>query len=145
MKFIILAIVFVTPISIALFLILKPMLRERKISNGIRNQDVLSQNYLFKINYSKQEFLSRIEISNVADLMDYTFDNKTMAITFSKYNAKISYTVTIKELENGCYIRLTKKGFISDRGIIPYQINEFMIKKFNAELLPYEEYKNIIT
>ena len=145
MKFIIFAIVFVALIPIALFLILKPMLRERKISNGIRNQDTLSQNYLFKINYSKQEFLRRIEISNVTDSMDYAFDNNTMVITFSKHNAKIPYTVTIKESENGCYIRLTKKVFISDRGIIPYQINEFMIKKFDAELLPYEEYKNIIT
>ena len=145
MEFIIFAIVFVALIPIVLFFILKPALRERKISNGIRNQDVLSQNYLFKINYSKQEFLSRIEISNVADLMDYTFDNKTMAITFSKYNAKISYTVTIKELENGCYIRLTKNRFIGDRSNIPYCINEFMIKKFDAELLPYEEYKSIVT
>ena len=145
MEFIIFAIVFVALLPIVLFFILKPMFRERKISNGIRNQDTLSQNYLFKINYSKQEFLRRIEISNVTDLMDYAFDNNTMVITFFKFNAKIPYTVTIKESENGCYIRLTKKGFISERGIIPYQINEFMRKKFDTELLPYEEYKNIIT
>ena len=145
MKFIIFAIVFVALIPIALFLILKPMLRERKISNGIRNQDTLSQNYLFKINYSKQEFLRRIELSNVTDSMDYAFDNNTMVITFSKFNAEIPYTVTIKESENGCYIRLTKNGFFSERSNIPSYINEFMIKKFDAELLPYEEYKNIVT
>ena len=145
MEFIIFAIVFVALIPIALFFILKPMLREREISNGIRNQDVLSQNHLFKINYHKQEFLNRIKIPNVADLMDYTFDNNTIVITFSKYNAKIPYTVTIKESENGCYIRLTKNSFISSKSNIPYYINEFMIKKFDAELLPYEEYKNIVT
>jgi hypothetical protein len=145
MEFIIFAIVFVALIPIVLFFILKLMFRERKISNGIRNQDTLSQNYLFKINYSKQEFLRRIEISNVTDSMDYAFDNNTMVITFSKFNAKIPYTVTIKESENGCYIRLIKNGFISDRSNIPYYINEFMIKKFDAELLPYEQYKNIVT
>ena len=145
MGFIILAIVFVALVPIVLFFILSPMFKERKISNGIRNQDALSQNHLFKTNYSKQEFLNRIEISNVTDLMDYTFDNNTMVITFSKHNAKIPYTVTIKESENGCYIRLTKNGFISDRSNIPHYINEFMIKKFDAELLPYEEYKNIVT
>ena len=145
MEFIIFTIFFVALIPIVLFFILKPMFRERKISNGIRNQDTLSQNYLFKTNYSKQEFLNLIVISNVTDLMDYTFDNNTMIITFSKYNAKIPYLVTIKELENGCYIRLTKKVFFGDRSNIPYYINEFMIKKFDAELLPYEEYKNIIT
>ena len=145
MEFIIFAIVFVALISIVLFFVLKPMFRERKISNGIRNQDALYANYLFKTNYSKQEFLNLIVISNVTDLMDYTFDNNTMIITFSKYNAKIPYLVTIKEIENGCYIRLTKKVFIGDRSNIPYYINEFMIKKFDAEILPYEEYKNIIT
>ena len=144
MKFIIFAIVFVALIPIVLFLIFKPVLRERKISNGIRNQDAFSQNYLFKINYSKQEFLRRIEISNVTDSMDYAFDNNTMIITFSKFIAKLPYTVTIKELENGCYIRLTKNVFFG-RSNIPYYINEFMIKKFDAELLPYEEYKNIVT
>lgn len=101
-------IVFLTLIPFALYFILAPGFKERKISAGIRNQDTFYQNYLFKINHSKQEFLSRIEISNVTDLMDYTFDNSTMIITFSEYNAKIPYTVTIKELDNGCYVRLTK-------------------------------------
>lgn len=145
MEFIIFIIVFLTLIPFALYFILAPGFKERKISAGIRNQDTFYQNYLFKINHSKQEFLSRIEISNVTDLMDYTFDNSTMIITFSKYNAKIPYTVTIKELDNGCYVRLTKNVFIGDRSNIPYYINEFMIKKFDAELLPYEEYKNIVT
>ena len=145
MEFIIFAIVFVALIPIVLFFILKPMFRERKISNGIRNQDALYANYLFKTNYSKQEFLNLIVISNVTDLMDYTFDNNTMIITFSKHNAKIPYTVTIKELENGCYIRLTKNVSIGDRGNIPYCINEFMIKKFDVELLQYEEYRSIVT
>ena len=145
MEFIIFAIVFVALIPISLFLILKPMLRERKISNGIRNQDTFSQKYLFKVNYTKNEFLQKLNIPNVYDVLEFTFDNNTMTITFSEYNAKIPYLVTIKELENGCYIRLTKKVFFGDKSNIPYYINEFMIKKFDAELLPYEEYKNIIT
>ena len=144
MESIILAMVLVALIPVVLFFILKPMFRERKISNGIRNQDAFSQNYLFKINYSKQEFLNRIERSSITDLMDYTFDNNTMIITFSKYSAKIPYAVIIKELEGGCYIRLTKSVFLGDRSNIPYYINEFMIKKFDAELLPYEEYKSAV-
>ena len=145
MEFIIFAIVFVALIPIELYFILAPMFREKKISNNVRNQDTFSQEYLFKVNYTKNEFLQKLNIPNVHDVLEFTFDNNTMTITFSKHNAKIPYTVTIKESENGCYIRLTKNGFIIDKGIIPYQINEFMIKKFDAELLPYEEYKNITT
>ena len=145
MEFIIIATIFAVLIPITLFSILMPMFRERKISGGIRNQDALSQSYLFKINYSKQEFLNRMGLSNVTDLMDYTFDYHAMMITFLQYNAKIPYTVAVKEFEDGCYIRLTRKGFFSSRSNIPYYINEFMIKKFDAELLPYDEYKNIVT
>ena len=145
MEFIFLALAIVILIPVVLYFILAPMFREKKISNNVRNQDTFSQKYLFKVNYTKNEFLQKLNIPNVHDVLEFTFDNNTMTITFSKYNAKIPYTVTIKESENGCYIRLTKKDFISDRSNIPSQINEFMIKKFDAELLPYKEYKNIIT
>lgn len=144
-EFIFFAIVFVALIPVVLFFILKPMFKERKISSGIRNQDTFSQDYLFKIKHTKQDFLNQIEIPNITDAMEYTFDNNTMTITFTKHSARIPYTVIVKELENGCYIRLTKNVLIVDRSNIPCYINEFMIKKFDAELLPYEEYKNIVT
>ena len=145
MESIFLALAIVILIPVGLYFILAPMFREMKISNNVRNQDTFWQEYLFKVNYTKNKFLQKLNIPNVHDVLEFTFDNNTMTITFSKYNAKIPYTVTIKELENGCYIRLTKKVFIGDRSNIPCYINEFMIKKFDAELLPYEEYKNIVT
>ena len=145
MEFIIFAIVFVAFVPVVLFLILKPMFREKKISNNVRNQDTFSQEYLFKVNYTKNEFLQKLNIPNIYDVLEFTFDNNTMTITFSKYNARIPYTVFVKEFDGGCYIKFKKNALISARSNIPYQINEFMIKKFNAELLPYEQYKNIVT
>ena len=145
MDFVYFALAFVVLIPIALYFILAPMFIERKISNGIRNQDAFSRIYLFKVNYPKQEFVSLLNIANTSDGLEYVFDNKTMVITFSKYGANIPYTVFIKECDGGCYVKLTKNVLIGDRSNIPYQINEFMRKKFGAELLPYEKYKNIIT
>ena len=111
----------------------------------MRNQDEFARNYLFKVNFPKQELMKLMNLPNVSDALEYVFDNKTMVITFSKYGANIPYTVFIKECDSGCYVKLTKNVLIGDRSNIPYQINEFMIKKFDAELLPYKEYKNIIT
>ena len=145
MEFIFLALAFVILFPVALYFILAPMFRERRISNNVRNQDTFSQEYLFKVNCAKDEFLKKINTPNVYDVLEFTFDNNTMTITFSKYGANIPYTVFIKEFDGGCYIKLSKNVLIGDRSNIPYQINEFMIKKFNAELLPYEEYKNIVT
>ncbi len=144
MDFIFIPLAFVILILIVLYIIFGPWFRERKISNGIRNQDSLSQDYLFKVNYTKSDFLQKTNISNSYDILEYTFDNNTMIITFSKYSAHISYTVFIKEFDNGCYVKLKKNATISYRSNIPFYINEFMIKKFGAELLPYEEYKDIV-
>ena len=145
MEFILFVLAFVILIPLVLYFVLAPMLREKRISNNVRNQDALSQEYLFKVNCAKDEFLQKINLSNADDVLEFTFDNNTMTITFSKYNANIPYTVFIKEFDGACYIKLKKNALISDRSNIPYQINEFMINKFNAELLPYEQYKNIVT
>lgn len=145
MELVFLAMVFVALIPVVLYFILKPMIKEQKISSGIRNQDMFSQNYLFMIKHSKQDFLKQIEIPNITDTMEYTFDDSTMTITFSKYGTHVPYTVIVKELENGCYIQLTKNALVVDGCRISYYINEFMINKFDAELLPYDEYKNIVT
>lgn len=145
MDFLYFALAFIVLISIALYFIFAPVFRERKTTNSIRNQDALSQNYLFKVNHPKQEFIRLMSLPNGSDTLEYVFDEKTMVVTFLKYAANIPYTVFIKECDGGCYVKLTRNVLIGNRSNIPYQINEFMIKKFAAELLPYEEYKNIIT
>ena len=144
MRFIFYALAFVVLIPIVVIIILTPMLKERKISNGIKNQDTFSQIYLFKVNCTKDVFLQKISRANAHDLLEYTFDNDTMTIEFSRYGAKISYKIFVKETNNGCYITLNKDALVYDRSNIPYRINEFMIKKFDAELLPYEKYKDIV-
>ena len=145
MNFLYFSLAFIVLISVALCFILAPMLKERKIPNGARNQDPFSKIYLFKVNYPEHELIRLMNLPNVTDALEYIFDEKTMVVTFSKHGANIPYTVFIKEYDGGCYVKLTKNILIGDRSNIPYQINEFMIKKFGAELLTYEEYKNIIT
>ena len=94
--------------AVAVYLILVHVFREMKISNGIRNQDTFAQQYLFRIKDAKDVFLQRLSMRNLYDVLEYTFDPTTMTITFSQYSAKIPYTVIIKELENGCYVKLKK-------------------------------------
>ena len=145
MEFIIFALAFVILVPLVLYFILAPVFKEKRISNNVRNQDTFSREYLFKVNYSKNEFLQKVNIPNANDILEFTFDSNPMTITFFKYGANIPYTVFIKEFDGGCYIKLSKNALIGDRSNILYQINEFMIKEFNAELLPYEEYKDIVT
>ena len=145
MRGIFIALALAALIPFVLLIILLPMFREMKVSKGVTNQDVFAQNYLFKVNCARDDFLKTMNMTNIHDILEYSFETKAMTITFSKYGANIPYTVFIKEFDGGCYIKLSKNVLIQDRSNIPYQINEFMIKKFNAELLPYDEYKDIVT
>ena len=145
MGVIIFAIAGVIFVPVVLVVCLIPVMKERKLSNGIRNQDVFSQNYLFQVNCSKCDFLKRMNTKNGYDMLEYTFDSDAMTVTFLKYGGRMPYTVLVKEFENGCYIRLQKSTSILGRGVMPYQMIEFMQKKFDAKLLPYEEYKDIVT
>ncbi len=144
MDFIFIAVPFVIFAPIILYMILKPIFRQRRISNGVINYNAFYQDYLFKVNYTKSDFLQRMNVPNSYDVLEYTFDDNSMIITFSKLGANIPYTVFIKEIANGCYVRLSRNVLVGNRSDICIYINEFMMKKFGAELLPYEEYKDII-
>jgi hypothetical protein len=144
MDFIFFAIAFVILLPVVLYVIFAPMFREKKISNGINNQDVISKNYLFRVNCTKQDFLQQLSLQNADDVLKYTFDHSSMTITFHQYDTRIPCKVFIKEFDDGCYFRLNRYVFMGGRSSIPHYINEFMIKKFDAELLPYKEYKDII-
>ena len=85
MGFIIFAIAYVIFVPVVLVVCLIPVMKERKLSNGIRNQDVFSQNYLFKVNFSKCDFLKRMNTKNGYDILEYTFDTDAMTITFLEY------------------------------------------------------------
>ena len=116
-----------------------PAFRNRKISKGINNSDAFSQHYLFRVCGSKDDFLRRIGTPNTYDTVANSFDSTTMTITFFHNNVYSPYLVSVKEFDENCYVRLSVTGqrFDSGRSNIPLLINEFMIKKFDAELLEY--------
>lgn len=55
-------IIFVVMIPIALYLILKPMYKHNKLSNGIVNYDTFMRKYVFSVALDKEEFYSQLKI-----------------------------------------------------------------------------------
>lgn len=135
------------------FFVLKPFLRERRIKNGVQNHDKFRTVFLFRVYCSEKEFLSKLNLENDSDVLKYTFSEKMKKLTlehiisekmkkFTMSNTE-EYSVLIKEFDGGIYVRLSNNVF-GQRTNTRYYINEFMIKKFNAELLPYDEYNDIV-
>ena len=114
-----------------------------KMSSGICNRDIFSMNYIYKVNFSSDEFLHRLNTKNAYDLLDFDFDEGAMTITFSEYTTKIPFALSVKQGENCCFVKLNKVTFLHGNSNIPFRINEFMVKKFDAELLPYEKSQSL--
>ena len=135
------------------FFVIKPFLQERRIKNGVQNHDKFMTDFLFRVYCSEKEFLSKLNLENGSDVLKYTFSEKMKKLTlehiisekmkkFTMSNTE-EYSVLIKEFDGGIYVRLSNNVF-EQRTNTRYYINEFMIKKFNAELLPYDEYNDIV-
>ena len=129
------------------FVTAKAICEEKKVLNGVRNQDVFSQFYLFGVNYSKEEFFNKLNRANAYDVLKYTFDIDSMTLTFLDFTQRFSYKLSVNEVDGACYVVLKKAILISGKtsSTVPLKINEFMIKKFEAVPLPYDKYKHILT
>ena len=137
-KFYIFVIVFVVMIPIALYLILKPMFKHNKLSNGIVNYDTFMRKYVFSVALDKEEFYSQLKMTNVQDVLEYTLSNDDTVITFKLYNGKYPYKINVDAFNESIILRVEQ---LSANSKPAFYINEFFIKKFNAKPLDFEKYK----
>ena len=131
-------IIFVVMIPIALYLILKPMFKHNKLLNGIVNYDTFMRKYVFSVALDKEEFYSQLKMSNVQDVLEYTLSNDDTVITFMLYNGKYPYKINVDTFNVSIILRVEQLSLNSKPA---FYINEFFIKKFNAEPLDIEKYK----
>ena len=134
------AMFFVLVITVVLCLILKPMFRHNKLLNGVVNYDAFMRKYVFCIELKKEDFYTQLKNHNSHDLLEYSLSDDCSVITFTRHNAKFSYKILIDEFEEITILRVEQIQKIMDKGNVPYYINEFFIKKFNATPLSFEKY-----
>ena len=121
-------------IPAVLYIILKPMHQQRKLTNGVVNYDAAMRKFIFKIFISKEDFYSKLKTPNIKDVLEYDFNEQISVITFKRYNAQFSYGIKIDEHKE--FVILTVEQ-ISISSRISYFINAFFIRKFNAEPIDY--------
>ena len=145
MEYIAFIIVFILLIPLVLFLILKPVIRDRKTRNNIMNSDTFSQHYCFELNCSQQEAISQLSIPNVMDKPEYTFDINSLIIAFSHNNCVVDHQLYFYTIENKTYLKVSRVNtFLFDRGIIPFMVNSFFINKIGATPVDYNYFETIV-
>lgn len=130
---------FVVITPIALYLVLKPMLRQKKLLHGIVNYDTFMRKFVFRIDVTKEEFYSKLKVHNVNDVLEYNFFEEDSVI-FTRYNVGFPYKITVDEFKEYIILKVEQLPLVMDKGNVPYLINEFFIKKFAAKPIDYQKF-----
>ena len=123
---------------LALYLIFKPIIKQKNLLNGTVNYDAFMHKYVFRIPLKKEDFYAHLKTPNVCDALEYYLSEDYTVITFKMYNYNFSYEMNVAEFNDSIVLRV-KQLSVNNRPAL--HINEFFIKKFDAEPLNFEQYK----
>lgn len=124
-------------IPVVLYIIFKSMFQRNKLLNGIINYDTFMRKFVFCISLTKEEFYAQLKTHNINDILEYSLNEDCSVITFTMYNMKYSYKITVDDFNESIILRVEQMQVTSKPA---FHINEFFIKKFNAKPLEFEKY-----
>ncbi len=137
MEYIVFIVLFILAIPLALFLIFKPVMEDKKVRNNVMNFDSLMQHYCFVLNCNQSEAIKQLAVRNVKDTLEYTFDADCLTIVFSHLGVSIEHQLSFCKVENRTYLKVSRVKFLHSRSNIPLMINRFFIEKIGAIPVDY--------
>lgn len=135
--------------AIFFFLILIPLVlcivipiykNHKKATNGIMNYDDTMRKFVYKVPFSGEEIINLLKTRNVKDELSYTFDFDKSTIEFSEDGATREYYFRIQACNGFSILRLEQIELVGMQSYIPYKLNPFMVKKLQAEIIPFSLY-----
>ncbi len=144
MEYIVFIALFMLVIPLALFLIFKPIMEDKKVRNNVMNSDPLMQHYCFVLNCNQSEVIKQLAIRNVKDILEYTFDADSLTIVFSHLGTSIEHQLSFCVVENRTYLKVSRVKFMHSRSNIPLMINRFFIEKIGAVPVDYAYFESSV-
>ncbi len=144
MEYIVFIALFILAIPLALFLILKPVMADKKVRNNVMNSDPLMQHYCFVLNCNQSEAIEQLANRNAKDTLEYTFDADCLTIFFSHLGASIEHQLSFYVVENRTYLKVSRVKFMHSRSNIPLMINRFFIEKIGAVPVNYAYFESSV-
>ena len=144
MEYVVFIALSILAMPLALFLIFKPVIADKKVRNNVTNSDPLTQHYCFVLNCEQNEALDKLSIRNVNDTLEYTFDRNRSIIVFSHLGASIEHQLSFYIAENKTYLKVSRVKFMHSRSNIPLMINRFFIEKIGAVPVDYSYFVSSI-
>ncbi len=119
-----------------------PMHKEHeKVSNGIINYDSVMRKFVYKVYLSRQEVITLLKSKNETDELTCTFNDDETIIKISEYGSNRKYYFQVQELNGFSLLKLEQVSVIGMQSWVPFKLNPFLVKKLNAEIVPFSQHK----
>lgn len=129
---------FVILIPLVFGIVLPAYKKHRKATGGVVNYDSAMRKFVYKVCLSKDEIIDTLSTKSEADELICTFDFEKSAVSFSEYGSSVEYRFEIQEYDDFSILRLTQIKLIANYML--YKLNPFMVRKLNAEIVPFSQY-----
>lgn len=141
MEFLLFAIFFFLILILLIFGMIIPIYKShKKATNGVINYDDAMQKFVYKVPFSGKEIIHLLKTRNVEDELTCTLDFDKSIIDFSEYGSARKYYFCIQDCNGFSILRLEQAELIGTQSYIPYKLNAFMVKKLQAEIIPFSLY-----
>lgn len=119
-----------------------PMHKEHeKVCNGIINYDSVMRKFVYKVYLSRQEVITLLKSKNEIDELTCTFNDDETIIKISEYGSNRKYYFQVQELNGFSLLKLEQVSVIGMQSWVPFKLNPFLVKKLNAEIVPFSQHK----
>lgn len=140
MEFFLILIIFLVFFFPLVFMIILPIYRKHhKTSGGLKNYNTSMNAFVYKVYLPKAEIIRTMMATKETDELACSFDFDRSIVLFSEYGSSGEYFFAIQECDGFCLLKLKQVSLLS-KGLLPYQLNPFMVSKLNVEIVPFAEF-----
>ncbi len=115
--------------------------KHKEVSNGIINYDSVMRKFVYKVYLSRQEVITLLKSKNEIDELTCTFNDDETIIKISEYGSNRKYYFQVQELNGFSLLKLEQVSVIGMQSRVPFKLNPFLVKKLNAEIVPFSQHK----
>lgn len=135
--------------TIFFFLIVLPLViginypvykNHRKVTGDITNYDFAMRKFVYKVNLTSEEIIRLLETKSMLDELSCKFNDDHSIIILLEYGTSRKYYFCIQECNGFSIVRLEQAAWIGGQSRISYKLNPFMVRKLQAQLIPFYLY-----
>ncbi len=120
--------------------IIIPIYKKHYKTSRTINYDSLMRKFVYKVEHPKEYVIRALQTNNNDDELTCNIDIFNSVIEFSDSTSQRKYHFWIEELDGFFILKLEQCELIGMSSNIPYKLNPFMVKRINAEIIPFSQY-----